>query len=68
MNNHDEIDIALLKRVSEKPGMSIIELIRPFLLERSETVLRQRVRGLGLLKLISFQRTKHEIHCFPAEA
>lgn len=57
----DEIDISLLDRIERKPGCSISEAIRPFLTERSESVLRGRIRALGLRKLIRCVPTKHKV-------
>ena len=43
----DDLDEALKQRPFEEPG-ACIQDIRPFLLERSESVLRQRIRALEL--------------------
>jgi len=61
----DEIDNGIRQGINDKPGCSIRDAIRPFLSERSETVLRTRVRSLELRKLITTQRTKREVLCFP---
>jgi predicted transcriptional regulator len=63
----DELDKALKQRVFEKPGECIQDVIRPFLLERSESVLRQRIRALELKQLIKSQKTRREIRLFPVE-
>jgi predicted transcriptional regulator len=63
----DEVDGALLQRTSENPGACIGEIIRPFLNTRSETVLRQRIRGLDLRGLIRSQRTKKEVLLYTVE-
>ena len=63
----DELDEALRQRVFEKPGACIQDVIRPFLLERSESVLRQRIRSLELKQLIRSQKTKREVRLFPVE-
>ncbi len=67
MNELDEIDNAIQQGINESPGCSIRDAIRPFLLERSESVLRTRVRSLELRKLITTKRTKREVRCFPIE-
>ena len=64
MNELDEIDKAIRQGIDERPGCSIRDAIRPFLLERSESVLRTRVRALELRKLIKTTRTKREVLCF----
>jgi|GEM_PF-2653712 len=61
MKELDEIDISVLDRISRKPGCSISYAIRPLLIERSENVLRGRVRALEIRKLISFIPTKHKV-------
>ena len=61
MKATDEIDISLLDRIAIKPGCSISEAIRPLLTERSESVLRGRIRALGLRKLIRCVPTKHRV-------
>ena len=57
----DDIDISLLDRIAIKPGISISDAIRPLLIERSETVLRGRIRALELKKLIRKIPTKHKV-------
>ena len=66
MNEPDELDEALQDRVKANPGLSIRAVIRPFLLQKSESVLRDRVRALELRKLIRTTRTKREVLCFEA--
>jgi CRISPR/Cas system-associated protein Csm6 len=63
----DSIDKAILDRVNTTQCRSISDVIRPFLLERSETVLRIRVRSLALRNLIKTTRTKKEIVCSPMQ-
>ena len=60
----DKLDKEILNRVDENPGFSIRDVIRPFLLERSESVLRERIRALELRKMIRLVRTKREVLCF----
>jgi len=67
MNELDLLDKAMQHSINEIPGCSIREIIRPFLLERSESVLRDRIRALELRKLIRLERTKREVLCFPVE-
>jgi predicted transcriptional regulator len=64
MNELDELDKALRNRVKANPGFSIRDVIRPFLLQKSESVLRERIRALELRKLIRTTRTKREVLCF----
>jgi len=61
----DKLDKAIKHRIKENKGCSIREAIRPFLLERSESVLRDRVRALELRHLIRLERTKKEVQCYP---
>jgi hypothetical protein len=64
----DELDKALLDRVKATQCSSIRDVIRPFLLEISESVLRTRVRYLELHKLIKTTKTRHgRIKCLPVE-
>ena len=63
----DELDEALKQRVFEKPGECIQDVIRPFLLERSESVLRQRISALELKQLIRSPKTKREVCLFPVD-
>lgn len=60
----DRLDKAILNRLDENPWFSIRDVIRPFLLERSESVLRERVRALELRNLIRLDKTKREVLCF----
>ena len=64
MKELDDLDKALLDRVNTTQCSSIRDVIRPFLLQRSESVLRDRVRALELRKLIRLERTKREVRCF----
>ena len=63
----DELDEALKQRVFKKPGACIQDVIRPFLLERSESVLRQRIKALEQRQLIRLQKTKREVRIFPVD-
>jgi hypothetical protein len=63
----DELDRALEQRIKERPGICITEVIKPFLMQRSETVLRQRIRGLALRDLIKLTPTKKEVLAYPKE-
>ena len=64
MKELDDMDKALQNRVKDNQGLSIRAVIRPFLLQRSESVLRERIRALELRKLIRTTRTKREVLCF----
>ena len=64
MKELDKLDKALLDRIKTTQCSSIRDVIKPFLLERSESVLRTRVRALELQKLIKTTRTKREVLCF----
>ena len=64
MQKLDKLDKALWNRVKDNQGLSIRAVIRPFLLQRSESVLRERIRALELRKLIKTTRTKREVLCF----
>lgn len=64
MKKLDKLDKALWNRVKDNQGLSIRAVIRPFLLQRSESVLRERIRALELRKLIKTTRTKREVLCF----
>jgi hypothetical protein len=60
----DEIDTQILGNVKQNPGAPILKIIEPLLTQRSETVLRSRVRQLHLRGKIRFERTKHSLNCF----
>jgi hypothetical protein len=64
MKELDDLDKALLDRINTAKCFSIRDVIRPFLLQKSESVLRERVRALELRKLIRLERTKREVRCF----
>lgn len=61
MREPDEIDISILDRIAKHPGMSISDVITPFLHLRSESVLRGRVRQLAIQNRVTMARTKHRI-------
>jgi hypothetical protein len=63
----DEIDRALLQSIEHKPGSNIREVIKPFFSQRSEHPLRKRVEALELQGLITLERTKNQVLCYPAE-
>ncbi len=63
----DKLDKKIQQGVIENPGCSIRAAIRPFLSERSESVLRDRVRALELRRLIRLEKTKKEVLCYPVE-
>lgn len=65
MKELDKLDTALMHRVNANPGCCIRDAIRPFLLEKSESVLRERVRALELRKRIRTTKTKREVLCYP---
>jgi hypothetical protein len=64
----DNLDEALLDRVKTTECLSIRDVIRPFLLEKSESVLRTRIRYLELQNLIKTAKNRHgRIQCSPIE-
>jgi len=63
----DEIDIRLLNRIRDQPGISITDAIEPLLNCRSETSLRRRIRQYKIDGRITFKRTRHEIQCYPLD-
>ena len=66
--NLDKIDEALIDRVYEAQGSSMIDVIKPLLLRRSEGVLRARIRGLAMRGIIRTVKTIHgTVRCFPNE-
>jgi hypothetical protein len=58
-----ELDKALIDRIYTAKCFSIRDVIRPFLLQKSESVLRDRIRALELRKLIRTTRSKREVLC-----
>ena len=67
LGKEDKLDKDILHRIEENQGCSIREAIRPFFSERSESVLRNRVRALELRHLIRLERTKKEVRCYTTE-
>jgi hypothetical protein len=64
----DELDIALIDRVKTTQCYSMFDVIEPFLLEKSESVLRTRIRTLALHGLIRTTKNIHgRIRCLPVE-
>lgn len=64
----DEIDISLLDGITRNPGCCVSDVIKPLLRERSESVLRSRVRALEIRKLIRFIPTKHKVLLYQVSA
>jgi len=64
----DVIDTGILTRTNENPGAHIREIIRPFLDQRSESVLRTRVEALARAGLIRLEPSKKEVRCYPMES
>ena len=64
MRENDAIDTGINVVVAENPGCSVFDAIKPFLIERSESVLRQRIRALGFKKELRLEKTKHKVRCF----
>jgi hypothetical protein len=60
----DEIDRSILNRIRENQGSSIRGIIKPFLLEKSESAMRARIAALELRQLIRLKKTKHSVLCF----
>jgi len=64
----DKLDEAIVDRINTTECRSIRDVIRPFLLEKSEAVLRTRVRYLEMHKLIKTEKNTHgRVRCFPIE-
>jgi len=66
LKDPDKLDAVLLEQISENPGHSISETIRPFLTIRSEANLRYRIRALELRKLIRHVTTKNSVLLYAA--
>jgi len=61
----DDLDKRMLKSIVEYPGGSIRDVIKPFLKERSESVLRTRVRAFSIHDLIEMRPGVSKVHCYP---
>lgn len=61
----DATDYAIESIVKKTPGISIFKAIEPFLREKSETVLRVRVRQLALRDKIRIEKGRHESKLYP---
>jgi len=64
LKDKDALDHTILNRIEENPGASIRDIIRPLLLERSESALRTRLSLLELRREIRLEKTKHQVRCF----
>ena len=65
----DKLDKALLDRINTTQCSSMRDVIRPFLLEKSESVLRTRIRYLELHNLIKTAKNPRtgRVKCYPLE-
>ncbi len=63
----DDIERGMQLYVAEHPGDCIAKVIEPFLLQRSESILRARIRGLAMRKKIRLQKTRKEVLVWPVE-
>ena len=61
----DSIDRGMLQSIVEHPGQAAIDIFRPFLRERSETVLRQRLRRLEIFEYIRSEHGMNKLCYFP---
>ena len=57
----DQLDQSILNRIRENQGSSIRDIVRPFLLEKSESAMRARIAALELRQLIRLKKTKHSV-------
>lgn len=67
MSALDDIDKRMRGHVVKYPGRNISATIEPFLDQKSESVLRSRIRQLARLGLIRLQKDKHQTLIFPVE-
>lgn len=67
MNQEDGIDRGMLNYVSKHPGACVAHVVAPFLDQRSESILRARIRSLVLKKKLRLQKTKKEVLVWPVE-
>ena len=67
LSEMDEIDYAIESTIKKTPGISIIRAIEPLMLQRSETVLRVRVRQLVLRNKIRIEKGRHESKLYPVD-
>jgi len=67
MKEKDDIDRGILRTVEERPGLNIRAAVSPFLLKRSESNLRERVRQLELRGLLRLEKDKHETRLYVVE-
>ena len=52
----DEMDIKIVQRAKERPGLHLAELCRPFLTERSQTFFSKRVTCLEACGFVRTER------------
>jgi hypothetical protein len=64
----DELDKTLLESISRTPGRNIRKLTEPYYKIKSESAMRQRVRGLALRGLVKFEHGRRDVNVYPVEA
>ena len=64
----DAIDIELRQNVIDNPGCSIAEAIEPLIIERSESVLRSRIRDMVRFGQIRMERERYEAKLYNVDA
>lgn len=60
----DKLDQRLLKAIEESPGATIAEIIRPFLGEKSQRSLRDRIQDMIEKGLIRTEKERHYVRCY----
>lgn len=61
----DDIDKGMLKSIAEHPGQNAATIFKPFLRQKSETVLRQRLRKLEIFDFVRTERGVNSLNYFP---
>lgn len=60
----DQLDRRLLKAIEENPGAIVAGIIRPFLNEKAQRTLRDRIQDLERQKLIRLEKERHHVRCY----
>ena len=63
----DELDQTILNRIKEHEGEPVRAIIKPYLLEKSESAMRARIAMLEMRKLIRIKKTKSALRCYMGE-
>jgi len=61
----DRLDQKLLESIKANPGTAMVNILRPFLEQKSESALRARIKNLAYLGLVRIEKTQDRSLCHP---